>query len=117
MSDSRKSENQDRIPITFMLESIFGCKWSLAVLGAIREGVHRPGEIERHCQGISAKVLNERLRKLQRYSLIHRIVHPESPPRVEYHFTDFGGEFCSLLDRVAELQSRLDRASPESEDE
>lgn len=99
-----------------MLESIIGCKWSLSVLNAIREGVVRPSELERHCRGISAKVLNERLRKLQRFGLIQRIVHPESPPRVEYHFTPVGWEFCGLLESVAQLQSRLDASAGREED-
>jgi DNA-binding HxlR family transcriptional regulator len=96
-----------------MLESIVGCKWSIAVLTALRNGVHRPGALERACAGISTKVLNERLRKLMRFGMIRREVFPEIPPRVEYHFTAFGQEFIGLVDSVHDLERRLvEKESP-----
>lgn len=90
-----------------MLESIVGCKWSLAVLDVIVAGIHRPGEMCRACEGISAKVLNERLRKLERFQVVERTVFPEVPPRVEYHLTAFGRRFIPLVDAVGTLQREL----------
>lgn len=91
-----------------MIESVVGCKWSMSVLLALRDGVHRPGALERACPGISTKVLNERLRKLSRFGVIDRQVFPTVPPRVEYHFTPFGMEFLKLVDAVRELQAKLE---------
>jgi len=91
-----------------MVESIVGCKWSLAVLRAVRQGVHRPGQLERHCAGISTKVLGERLRKLVSFDLLERTSFGEVPPRVEYRFTTLGQRFLVLLDEVDRLQSELD---------
>ncbi|HEU4928842.1 MAG TPA: helix-turn-helix domain-containing protein [Candidatus Krumholzibacteria bacterium] len=90
-----------------MVESIVGCKWSLSVLGAIRRGIHRPGELERACTGISTKVLNERLRKMVRFEILERTSYGEIPPRVEYRLTDFGLRFVRLLDDIEELQASL----------
>jgi DNA-binding HxlR family transcriptional regulator len=53
-----------------MVEDIMGCKWSLAVLGAVRGGVCRPGAMEHAIEGLSKKVLNERLGKLVRYGIL-----------------------------------------------
>lgn len=92
-----------------MVESIVGCKWSLEVLARIRDGIHRPGELERSCSGISTKVLNERLRKLVRFGILERESFGEIPPRVEYRFTPFGERFLGVLDAVDALQSDLDR--------
>jgi hypothetical protein len=61
-------------PVSRMVEDMVGCKWSLAVLGRIRAGVRRPGEIERAIAGLSKKVMNERLRKLQRYGIVDKYV-------------------------------------------
>ena len=36
-----------------MVEDIVGCKWSLAVLGAVRGGVCRPGAMEHAIEGLS----------------------------------------------------------------
>ncbi|HEU0203886.1 MAG TPA: winged helix-turn-helix transcriptional regulator [Burkholderiaceae bacterium] len=93
-----------------MVESVVGCKWSMVVLAQIRAGVVRPGAIERAVPGLSKKVLNERLRKLQRFGIVERTVYPEVPPRVEYRMTAFGRRFGRLIDEVQALQSKLDSA-------
>ena len=49
------------VNVARMVEDIVGVKWSLAVLGAVRGGVVRPGAIEHAIEGLSKKVLNERL--------------------------------------------------------
>jgi DNA-binding HxlR family transcriptional regulator len=94
-----------------MVEDMVGCKWSLAVLGAIRSGVKRPGEIERAIPGLSKKVMNERLRKLHRFGIIERRIYAEVPPRVEYRLTRYGSKFSRLLDGIEKLQASLDAAS------
>lgn len=81
-----------------------GCKWSMAVLGAVRDGVNRPGAIERSFEGLTTKVLNERLRKLVRYGVLERVAFPEVPPRVEYRMTEFGRRFLKILDLIRELE-------------
>jgi DNA-binding HxlR family transcriptional regulator len=91
-----------------MVEDIVGCKWSLAVLALVREGVRRPGAMEHALPGLSKKVLNERLRKLVRFGILAKQAYPEVPPRVEYRLTHFGERFSGLMDGVAALQQELD---------
>jgi DNA-binding HxlR family transcriptional regulator len=86
-----------------MVEDIVGCKWSLTVLGLVAGGVSRPGAMQRRVAGLTAKVLNERLRKLQRYGIIERQVFAEVPPRVEYTLTAFGRRFDGVLGEIAAL--------------
>ena len=90
-----------------MVESIIGCKWSLTVLSLVRQGVHRPGEMEHAIDGLSGKVLNERLAKLVRYGILDKASFAEVPPRVEYRMTAFGNKFINLLDEVDRLQRAL----------
>lgn len=92
-----------------MVEDVVGCKWSLAVLGAVRSGVRRPGAIEHAIDGVSKKVLNERLRKLVRFGILEKRAYPEVPPRVEYRLTRFGERFSSLMDGVEALETELNR--------
>lgn len=89
------------------MENIVGCKWSLRVLALVREGVNRPGAMEHAVEGLTAKVLNERLRKLTRYGILDKRVYPESPPRVEYRLTPFGQKFSALLDEIETLERSL----------
>ena len=91
-----------------MVEQIVGCKWSLTVLGLIMRGVNRPGAMERSVPGLTAKVLNERLRKLLRFGIISRQEYAEIPPRVEYRLTRFGDRFAALVADIERLQQDLD---------
>ena len=83
-----------------MVEDVVGCKWSLAVLGAVRSGVRRPGAMEHSIEGLSKKVLNERLRKLVRFGILEKHAYPEVPPRVEYGLTEKGRALSPLIDEM-----------------
>mgnify|MGYP005840973697 FL=1 len=89
------------------LAEVVGCKWSVEVLRAIRGGIRRPGALERAISGISTKVLNERLAKLQRLGLVERTAYPEVPPRVEYSLTAPGERLALLLDELDRLEAEL----------
>lgn len=84
------------------LEDVIGCKWSVSVLQAIKSGVTRPGALERHIEGISTKVLSERLRKLTAYQLLTKHSYAELPPRTEYALTKQGEKLAGI---IAQLQA------------
>jgi len=92
-----------------MVESIVGCKWSIRLLQLCAEGNHRPSALLRACTGLSAKVMNERLRKMTRFGIMHRTVHGEKPPvEVEYRLTPFGRRFMGILEEVQRLQQAVE---------
>lgn len=110
MTDKAKKNMSARRPTAAgIVEDIVGCKWSLTVLGMVRKGIRRPGAMEHAVRGLSAKVLNERLRKLQRFNILEKQSYPETPPRVEYRLTDFGRQFVSVLDSIETLEKELQR--------
>jgi DNA-binding HxlR family transcriptional regulator len=90
-----------------MVESIIGCKWSLSVLHLVNQGINRPGAMERSIDGLTTKVLNERLRKLVNYGILQRYAYPEIPPRVEYKLTVFGEKFVHILNEIEKLNQEL----------
>jgi DNA-binding HxlR family transcriptional regulator len=55
-------------------------------------------------EGLTAKVLNERLRKLVRFGILEKTSYPEVPPRVEYRLTQFGHRFSGILDQIAAVE-------------
>ncbi len=97
--------------VDMLLEEVIGCRWTISVLSAVANGIKRPGALERHIEGISAKVLSDRLRQFTRAGLFERVQFPEIPPRVEYRLTDFGRKFISLLKQVEKLQAELNAES------
>ena len=102
-------QRAERVPVAAMVESIVGCKWSVALLLLLAEGPRRPSKMLRASPGLSAKVLNERLRKLLRFGIADRTVRGEKPPvEVEYALTPFGRKFLGVLEEVRRLQEEVD---------
>src|SRR5258706_4127164 len=93
--------------VDMLLEDVLGCRWTISVLRAVSKGVRRPGALERHIEGISAKVLSDRLKQFTRAGIFERVVFPEIPPRVEYRLSDFGKKFLRLLKEAEKLQAEL----------
>lgn len=95
--------------IASMVESILGCKWSVSLLGLLAQGGQRPSALRRACPGLSAKVMNERLRKMVRLGIVRRVVHGQKPPiEVEYQLTPLGQRFAAIIEEVHRLQRDLD---------
>lgn len=91
-----------------MVETIYGCKWSLTVYQLLASGINRPGEMVRSVDGLTTKVLNECLRKNIRFGILKRISYNEVPPRVEYKVTEFGVKFIRILDELEKIQSDIE---------
>ena len=99
-----------------MVETVFACKWSLTILHMLDEGINRPGLMVRSVEGLTTKVLNHCLAKLQEFGIIDKQVYPEVPPRVEYQITDYGRRFQKLFDVLGELEQELPEADGVCED-
>jgi DNA-binding HxlR family transcriptional regulator len=75
-------------------------KWVCLVVGALRPGTMRFGELRRRLDGITQKMLTQTLRDLERAGLVHRAVYPSVPPRVEYSLTPLGEDVGGLMDAI-----------------
>ena len=91
-----------------MVETIYGCKWSLTVYQLLANGINRPGEMVRSVEGLTTKVLNECLRRNTQFGILERVSYNEVPPRVEYKLTRFGTKFIRILDELEKLQSEIE---------
>jgi len=92
-----------------MVETIYGCKWSLTVYQLLAAGINRPGEMVRSVEGLSTKVLNQCLKRNIEFGILDKVVYNELPPRVEYQVTDFGEKFLAVLEQLEALQQEIDR--------
>lgn len=106
---TKAKKNSEPVSVKRMVENILKCKWSLSVLHLVKSGIKRPGAMERSTEGLTTKVLNERLRKLVRFGILRKTAYPETPPRVEYDLTEFGMKFVGLLDVIDELENDITR--------
>lgn len=94
-----------------LVETIVGCKWSMTVLDLVGRGITRPGAMERSTDGLSAKVLNDCLRRLVAFRVLDRRAYPEIPPRVEYGLTALGASVRATLDALHALESAFEDAA------
>ncbi|HEX6534358.1 MAG TPA: helix-turn-helix domain-containing protein [Gemmatimonadaceae bacterium] len=75
-----------------------GDKWSVHVVHVLGDrGTLRFGELRRHIDGISQRMLTVTLRGLERDGLVERRTYPEVPPRVEYSLTSLGATLRELV--------------------
>ena len=91
-----------------MVETIYGCKWSLTVYQLLAKEINRPGEMVRNVEGLTTKVLNSCLKKNTDFGILAKISYPEVPPRVEYQVTKFGQKFIRVLDEIEKLQAEIE---------
>ncbi len=86
-------------------------KWTaLVVITLGRGGGLRFGDLRVLVDGISAKVLTETLRDLERDGLVARHAYAELPPRVVYELTELG---CTLHEPIRELGDWAERHAEE----
>lgn len=100
---------EKKFEVRFLVEDLVGCKWSMSILDMIDKGINRPGAMVREQDGLTTKVLNERLRKLMKYEIINKILHPEVPPRVEYTYTEFGKKFLGIISAIRKLEDDMNQ--------
>ncbi len=69
---------------------LLGKRWTGLLLYALLEGPRRFCELTTRVEGLSDRVLSDRLRELEVEGVIERIVYPQIPVRVEYKLTEKG---------------------------
>ena len=93
-------------PLETLLSQLSG-QWTLYILWILdTNGGLRFGELRRKVDGISTKVLTERLRMLESIEMIHRHHKPTIPPQVTYSLTERGKEVSGALDHLYQLAVR-----------
>lgn len=70
------------------------------------KGTLRFGELRREVEGISTKVLTDRLRMLEGSGIVDRLYEPTVPPKVSYQLTLRGQELSEPLNLLCDLASR-----------
>lgn len=76
----------------------FGDKWAGMIIRCLQLGPRRFSELRIPLRGITAKVLTQSLRTLQRDGLILRTVHAAPAGRVDYELTALGRSMIAPMD-------------------
>jgi DNA-binding HxlR family transcriptional regulator len=92
----QNTRKQVGCPVETTLHAIGG-QWKVLVLHHLLEGKKRFGELSRALRGISARTLTRQLRELESDGIIHRQVHQQIPPKVEYSLSAAGKKLQPVL--------------------
>lgn len=81
------------------MDSIRG-KWKAVILCHLYDEPKRFLELQRITNGVSHKVLTEKLKELEEDNLLQKIVYDENPPKVEYKLTAMGRELATAIKEI-----------------
>ena len=103
--------NQNTLPLSYSIYSKncparaffdrLADHWTLLIIGLLRKNAFRFNQIKREVEGISQKVLSQKLKQLERDGLITRTAFPTVPVTVEYCLTDLGQDFAKTIEQFA----------------
>ncbi|NFA42552.1 transcriptional regulator [Clostridium botulinum] len=75
-------------------------KWKAVILCHLLNEPKRFLELQRITNGVSHKVLTEKLKELEEDNLIQKIVYDENPPKVEYKLTPMGKDLSMAIKKI-----------------
>ena len=82
---------------------LIGRRWTGAIIRAmLYGGFTRFSDLTQAIPGLSDRMLSERLKELESEGIVHRIVFPETPVRIEYQITEKGRALGDVLTSIGE---------------
>jgi DNA-binding HxlR family transcriptional regulator len=80
---------------------LIGKRWNGAILRAMRSGCYRFSDISDAVPALHDRLLSERLKELETEGIVHRIVIPDTPVRIEYRLTEKGEALDGVMDAIS----------------
>lgn len=111
-------DKQNSCPVGILMSLLSG-PWTLYIIWVLcAQGPLRFGALQRRIDGISTKVLTERLRMLEAEGILYRDYKPSIPPEVTYGLTVRGQELMDIIDQLDGLARRwYGQVQPKTEHE
>ncbi len=81
---------------------LLGKRWTGLILDSLMDGPRRFCELIATVEGLSDRVLSDRLRELESEGIIERVVYPQIPVRVEYRLTEKGRDLKPVVQAIHE---------------
>ncbi len=81
---------------------LLGKRWTGLILRALMERPRRFNEIAAYVEGVSDRLLSERLRELEDAGVVTRVVHPQRPVVIEYVLTEKGASLRKVVEAIQE---------------
>lgn len=79
---------------------LLGKRWTGLIIRTLLSGRKRFSDISEAIPNMSARMLTERFKELEREGIIIRTVYPETPVRIEYELTEKGLQLEIVMDEI-----------------
>ena len=79
---------------------LLGKRWTGLIIRTLLSGQKRFSDIAEAIPNMSARMLTERFKELEKEGIISRKVYPETPVRIEYELTEKGIELEAVMDEI-----------------
>lgn len=79
---------------------LLGKRWTGLIIRTLMSGQKRFSDIADAIPNMSARMLTERFKELEKEGIITRKVYPEIPVRIEYELSEKGKELESVMDEI-----------------
>ena len=94
--------NENLCPKMEATLELLGKKWIALIVFALFKGSNKFSDIEKFIPGLSARMLSERLKELEKKEIIIKNVYPETPVRIEYTLSQKGIELTDTFNAIGE---------------
>ena len=79
---------------------ILGKRWTGLIIRSLLSGSKRFSDMQQIIPALSARMLTERFKELEKLGIITRSVYPEMPVRIEYGLTEKGRDLEKSMDEI-----------------
>lgn len=79
---------------------LLGKRWTGLIIRTLLSGQKRFSDIAETIPNMSARMLTERFKELEKEGIIIRRVYPETPVRIEYELSEKGRELQAVMDEI-----------------
>ena len=104
MKKKEKRETSDECKVRLQtvqnVVDLFGGKWKIRILNALKTGPKHFMDMQRDIDGIGAKMLSRELKILEVNELVKRTEYNTRPITVAYEFTEYGKTLEHLIEEV-----------------
>lgn len=90
---------------------VLGKRWTCLIVCVLMKGPRRFAQIAAAIDGLSEKMLSERLKELEAEGIIRRQVYPDAPVRVEYALTPKGHDLERVVSAIQEWADRWEQVA------
>lgn len=79
---------------------LLGKRWTGLIIRTLLNGHKRFSDIAEAIPNMSARMLTERFKELEKEGIVIRTVYPETPVRIEYELTEKGAELQAAMNEI-----------------